>query len=443
MLHEARERGFAVPPDMLKSATSYLQNVAATDVEGLSEAGVRAYATYVLARGGMVPTTFLAAEEKHLVANHPKEWKGDLAGLYLAATYRLLKQDGKARAIADGITFGRERAVDTEWYYDRLAYDAQALYIVSRHFPERAARITPAEIDAIVDPIFRATYNTYSSAWSILALEAYAQTAGDAEAGALGAEELTVNGQVRALALPAASLLPAVPFSTAAKAIRFSSAGSFGAYYVVSEAGFDAGLPDKAVSKGVEVFRTYETADGKPAATVKLGDELTAVVRLRTVGPSSVGGLAIVDLLPGGFEPVIQAPAVHPNDASGQAGEEAGEEGSDGEGGEAEGDGQDSDEGTQAGESEGAGDEQVAAVARSFALSVALPGATFEPEFGDVREDRVVLYGAAGTEATVLKYAVKATNVGTYTIAPIQATALYDSTIIARGVAGKIAVVPR
>lgn len=437
MLLEARERGFAVPADMLKSATSYLQNVAATDVEGLPEAGVRAYATYVLARGGMVPTTFLAAEEKHLAANHPKEWKGDLAGLYLAATYRLLKQDGKARAIADGITFGRERAVDTDWYYDRLAYDAQALYIVARHFPERAARITPAEIDAIVDPIFRATYNTFSSAWSILALEAYAQTAGDAAAGALGAEELTASGQTRALALPAASLLPAVPFSTAAKAIRFSSAGSFGAYYVVSEAGFDTGLPDKAVSKGIEVFRTYETADGKPAATVKLGDELTAVVRVRTLGPSSVGGLAIVDLLPGGFEPVIQAPAAHPNDATG----EAGEEGGDGEGGEAEGDGQDSDEGAQAGE--GAGNDQVAAVARSFALSVALPGATFEPEFGDVREDRVVLYGAAGTEATVLKYAVKATNVGTYTIAPIQATALYDSTIVARGVASKIAVVPR
>jgi uncharacterized protein YfaS (alpha-2-macroglobulin family) len=442
MLLEARERGFAVPADMVKSATSYLQSVAATDVEGLPEAGVRAYATYVLARAGMVPTTFLAAEEKHLVANHPDEWKSDLAGLYLAATYRLLKQDGKARAIVDGLTFGRARAVDSDWYYDRLAYDSQALYIVARHFPERAARITPAEIDAIVDPIFRATYNTFSSAWSILALEAYAQTAGDAAAGALGAEELTAGGQARTLVLPAASLLPAVPFSAAATAIRFSSAGPFGAYYVVSEAGFDAGLPDKAVSKGIEVFRTYETADGKPAATVKLGEELTAVVRVRTLGRATVGGLAIVDLLPGGFEPVIQAPAAHPNDAAAAGAEEPGE----GDHVEPEGDGEEGNEsGAGEGEAEGdgAGDGDTAESARSFALSIALPGATFEPEFGDVREDRVVLYGAAGTEATVLKYAVKATNVGTYTIAPIQATALYDSTIVGRGVAGKITVVPR
>src|SRR6185369_8870760 len=141
MLIEAKERG-----------TAYLQAVAADDVEGLNEAGVRAYATYVLARGGMVPTSFLAAQEKHLNANHPKQWRSELAGLYLAATYRLLKQDRAARAIIDAVQFGRARATDSDWYYDRLAYDAQALYVIARHFPERASRITPAEIEAIMDP---------------------------------------------------------------------------------------------------------------------------------------------------------------------------------------------------------------------------------------------------------------------------------------------------
>ncbi len=65
------------------------------------------------------------------------------------------------------------------------------------------------------------------------------------------------------------------------------------------------------------------------------------------------------------------------------------------------------------------------------------------PEFGDVREDRVVLYGSAGGEVTELRYAIKATNVGTYTIAPVQATAMYDSTVVGRGAGGKIVVVPR
>jgi uncharacterized protein YfaS (alpha-2-macroglobulin family) len=212
--------------------------------------------------------------------------------------------------------------------------------------------------------------------------------------------------------------------------------GAFGAYYVVTESGFDTGVPDKPSSSFLEVFRSYETADGKAVTTVKLGDEIVAVVRVRTLNRPRVSGLAIVDLLPGGFEPVIQAPPAHPNDASGG---EDGERGGEGEG---EGDGQESGGGDE-GAGEGAHPGSTAESARSFALSVALPGNTFEPEFGDVREDRVVLYGTADTEVKQLKYVVKATNVGTYTVAPIQGTALYDSTVVARGVAGRITVVAR
>jgi len=54
-----------------------------------------------------------------------------------------------------------------------------------------------------------------------------------------------------------------------------------------------------------------------------------------------------------------------------------------------------------------------------------------------------VLYGTADAAVKELKYAVKATNVGTYTVPPVQASALYDSTVVARGTAGKLVVVPR
>ncbi len=81
--------------------------------------------------------------------------------------------------------------------------------------------------------------------------------------------------------------------------------------------------------------------------------------------------------------------------------------------------------------------------AASYALPIVLPGSTFAPEFGDVREDRVVLYGSAYSEVKELRYAIKATNVGKYTVPPVQASALYDSTIVARGTPGKMTVVPR
>jgi uncharacterized protein YfaS (alpha-2-macroglobulin family) len=444
MLIEAKERGFAVPAETLKTATAYLQTLAADDAEGLFDGGVRAYATYILTRGGMMTGAFAAAQEKHLQANHPKEWRGDLAGLYLAATYRLLKQERPARAIIDGITFGQTRDTNVDWYYDRLAYDAQALYIIARHFPERAARVTPQEIDAIVDPIFRGQYNTYSSAWSILALEAYGHTAAmatTAGAGALSVREI-VGGQPRPLVLPAASLLPVASFSAAATAVRFDAAGPFGAYWVLAEAGFDQAAPAQPMTHALEVFRTFEGPDGKPVTTVKLGEEITAIVRLRAIGRDHIGHLAIVDLLPGGFEPVVQSskPPGGPSEGDETA---ASDEGG---GGESQGEGEreaPSDNNAQANDEAAPGQGTGAEEASPFALSIALPGATFPLEFGDVREDRVVLYGPAESAVRELRYKIKATNVGTYVVPPVQAQALYDSTVIARGAGGKIVVTPR
>ena len=81
--------------------------------------------------------------------------------------------------------------------------------------------------------------------------------------------------------------------------------------------------------------------------------------------------------------------------------------------------------------------------AAAYELPIALPGSTFPLEFGDVRDDRVVLYGPAAAEMEELRYVIKATNVGTYTVPPVQARALYDNTVFARGQAGKLVVVPR
>jgi uncharacterized protein YfaS (alpha-2-macroglobulin family) len=455
MLIEARERGFAVPTEMIKAATGYLQTIAANDVEDLAQAGVRSYAIYVLTRGGMMTSAFAAAAEKHLVANHPKEWQHDLAGLYLAATYRLLQQDRAARDILGGLTFGLPRAPEGDWYSnDRLAFDAQALYIISRHFPERAARVTAVEIDKIVDPIFRGHYNTYSSAWSILALEAYGQRASEADApdtgkgssdASLKADEI-VGGQPRPLTLPT-SLLPVTSFSSGASAVRFEASGPFGAYWVLAEGGFDLQVSDKPESHALEIFRAYEGADGKPVSSVKLGEEITEIVRLRTLGRAQASHLAVVDLLPGGFEPVVQKAAAGTGGTSSA-------DAADGEEGDGEGDGEDQGEGEADDDDQAAGGVgqagadranggDVVEPAAAYELPIALPGGTFPLEFGDVREDRVVLYGPAAAEMEELRYVIKATNVGTYTVPPVQVRALYDNTVFARGQAGKLVVVPR
>lgn len=129
--------------------------------DDLAEERVRAYAIYLLTRNGMITSGFAAALEKHLEANHPKKWKQDATGAYLASSYRLLKQDRLARGIIEECKLGQWAGPpDHAHYYDGLAHDAQLLYLLARHFPERAAQVTPEMLDAMVQPIFRGTYNT-------------------------------------------------------------------------------------------------------------------------------------------------------------------------------------------------------------------------------------------------------------------------------------------
>jgi uncharacterized protein YfaS (alpha-2-macroglobulin family) len=414
LLVEARQRGFSVPGDMLKAALAYLQSLASQDADDLPGARLQAQATYVLTSNGQGTGRYLAAQLKHLEANHAKEWRGDLAGLYLAAASRLLKQERIVAGVLDAQKIGRPQATELEWYYDQLAHDAQVLYLLAKHFPERAAKLESADIDALATPIFNGSYTTYSSAWAILALETYGRAATAASAasdGKLAAAEV-IGGQVRPLVLPQ-TLLPLAPFTDQASAIRFTSRGPFDAFYVVGERGFDRGLPSQPVNKKIEVFREYTDGAGKPITSVKLGDEMQVHVRLRALGQAPIDQIAIVDLLPGGFEPVIQvkAKAEQP-----EAGEGEGEEHPEPEGDEASG---------------------------SFALPIALEGSTFDASYGDVREDRVVLYGAALPEVRELVYAARATNTGTYVVPPVMADAMYDRSVLSRSVAGKIVVVPR
>ena len=76
-------------------------------------------------------------------------------------------------------------------------------------------------------------------------------------------------------------------------------------------------------------------------------------------------------------------------------------------------------------------------------LPIALPSSTFTPDYGDVREDRVVLYGSAGADVVTFEYVIKATNAGHYVVPPVQAESLYDRSVRARGVGGDLQVVEK
>ncbi len=398
-LLEARDRGQPVPADLIASGNDYLRRLAGAEGEMLHDERARAYAIYLLTRQGIVTSNFAAALQKRLEEGHEKVWRKDIAAGYLAASYKLMKQDRAAERLIDGVETGTERRF--EHYYDGLGHDAQALYLVAKHFPERAKRLPPGALQGILKQVQRGGYNTLSSAYTILALDAYATTVGEGAGGKLSIAEVLRDGKHRAHDLPP-GLFPRVPFGADAAQIRFGATGDFAAYYVVAQTGFDRSPPATEVKNGIEVIREYASRNGQPVATVKLGDEIDVVLKFRAIDRDAIGSVALVDLLPGGFEVVLE-PQPQPR--------------------------------------RGEHEERPAPAAWRPPLGASPSG--WSPEYVDVREDRVVLYGRVERGVGQFVYRIKATNAGAFATPPAYAESMYERGLQARSLGGRIAVEKR
>lgn len=437
-LVEAKERGLAVPPDLLKRALEYTTELASRETENLEGERLRAYAVYVLTRSGVVTSQYLTSVQKSVEGSYEAKWKNDVLAAYLAASYKLLKQERKAQQLAKELKLGVLSEADADYanYYDPLIRDSVVLYILARHFPDRLAKLDGDVMLGLVGMVGKGSYNTLSSAYTILALDALAQVAGEQPAGQLSITELLDNGQKRPLVLPA-GLVPTTKFSPDISKLLIGSSGPLRAFYQTTQSGYDLSLPTQVIKQKLEVFREFKTTDGKDLQQVKLGDEVLVHLRLRAIQKdASYSNLAIIDLLPGGFEVVVRPPqsAEHEEEEKDNARDKA-ETGESDEGGD-HGEG----EGGEGGEGSHDSDSDSASAGASLPIAVE-DKTTWRPIYGDVREDRVVLYGTVTDDLKEFVYTIKATNVGSYVVPPLQGEGMYDRSILARSLGGKIVVV--
>lgn len=394
LMLEARELdlpGAAVPTDLLQKGIEYLQQLAASNPADMGGARSRAYATYLLTRNGAVTTPLVASLRETLDAKHAAVWKQDATASFLAASYQLLKQERPAAELIAPLVKQLEAgSADFRYadYTDPTIRDAQLLYLLARHFPARLKSLAPNTLQRFVAPLSKGRYNTLSSAWSILAIDAMARQLGSEALGKLSATQIDAKGVAVALKLPA-NLLPRVTFDAGTVKLKLANETALTTWYAVTQSGFDRVPPATELKSGLEVLREYIGADGKPATSVKIGDELTVKLSLRATalsgndpGAEQVGSVALTDLLPGGFEPVQQ------RDANGGA-------------------------------------STVSGPAMAFA---------------DVREDRVVIYASASNSVQTYSYRIRATNAGEFVVPPAWAQGLYERERQARSLAGKVVV---
>ncbi len=387
-LLEAQQRGQAAPRDVLERGGEWLAQFAAADNGDLGLERARAYAIYVLTRLGRVASNHANAQVERLDARYKRAWRSDITAAWLAAAYQNMKQTALANELAGGVKFSdpaRPWAVDNSdraggFVYTPAVHDAQLAYLLARHFPERLRRTAPAALAALTADV--RSHNTASAAWTVLALDAWAAAADTAPAAALAIEEGLTGDRRRTLTAEGTAVRRAA-FSGEATALRFTAPRGIRAFYTASLAGYDRAPPKTELRQGLEITRDYLDAAGKPVTTIRQGDELTVRVRFRTLAKRELWDGVVVDVLPGGFEPIL-------DDAASRA-----------------------------------------------------AGGAWQPDYVDVREDRVIAFGPIGPAMRELTYRIRATTAGRFTVPPAYAESMYDPAAQARSLGAQVVVEAR
>ena len=297
-LLEARDRGQKVPPEMLASLDEWLTGFASTPAPTLEDGRLRAYAVYLLARQGIKPAAALSNVEQELSHRQAQTWPADLAAAYLASTYRLMQRNSDADRLIRGVPWSaQKRQWPDDVYYDPVVHDAQLLYLLARHFPERTGSVPSSALEGIGQAVSGNRVSSLSAAYTLLALDAYAQAA---------APQVKL-GIVLAGRPQASTSKVSVP--TGMSSVQFTREGSLPAYYSVDESGFDRNPPASEINRGLEVIHEFLDGKGNVTAKVKVGEEFWVRLRLRSTDRGRVSQIAVVDLLPGGVEPTLDRQA--------------------------------------------------------------------------------------------------------------------------------------
>ncbi len=376
-LIEAQNQGFAVPSSMLQRVQAWLREYSTTAASDIYQARVRANAIYLLTRMGMVTTNALVDLQDSLEKQFGDEnWQSDLAAAYMAASYSLLKNSDMAEKLIDNYRLSHTDRKSYTDFDSVLTQDSQYVFLLAKHFPERVKRLKGDDILGLTEKVFRGEYNTIAAAYTVLALGAYSELA----LPQASAENITFKAS---LENASEKLLQTVfePFARAAypvEAEQIEIEGNAPLFYLDVQTGYDKRAPAEPVRQNLEVVRTFLDSNGNEVTTFEQGKELTVRLRVRTLDGEYRTNVAVVDLLPGGFE-----------------------------------------------------------VERE---SVTRTAHGWQPDYVDIREDRVVYYGSFDSNVRELTYKVKLTAAGRFIVPPTHAESMYDRSVRASTVASAFTV---
>lgn len=371
-LIEAQSWGYPLPADMLQSGLNYLHYYASRPALTLDEARNRANAIYLLTRTGVVTSNYLVDLEESLTKNHAKTWRKSILASYMAATYKLLQKDLVAENLIreyqlDSTDAERSGFIDNDDFHSPLSQDAQYIYLLAKHFPSHAKELSGKQLSKLTTPIFKGQYNTISAAYSILALGAQSQLTLANDQAAEIVFSAWLNGQKKTVLEAQLKPFLTADYAPDSDQLSIQSKHATPLYFLNIESGFAQQLPTAPIREGLEIERDFIDQQGNKIRSFEQGKEITVRLKVRALDNKKLTHIAVIDLLPGGFE-----------------------------------------------------------VIRS---SLSRNASHWQADYIDSREDRVIYYGDFDNRVRELTYQVKLTAQGEFVVPPSYAESMYDRSI--------------
>jgi uncharacterized protein YfaS (alpha-2-macroglobulin family) len=376
-LTEARNGGYYVAPGVMAKLLQAVRDIAGGSGSSLYNLSSRSYAIYILTLNEIVTTPLLESLKRDLSRNN-REAETDFPGLYLAGTYSLLKKESDASALLGRIKRAMAKD-DSLLYIDKLMYHAVYLNILARHFPQRLRDLSDSLLLSMAEELEQQSYTTISANYALMAVDAYLKVVPDGETGNFTVMEILRENQRRPLK-PEGRTLFTAPFSAEAEKIRLENPDPLNLFYQITTAGFDRETPETEIKNGIEVYREFLNESGQIINAAQVGDLVQVKLNFRSLSGGNISNVALVDMLPAGLEADIDS------------------------------------------------------VRRAGSNS------SWQADYIDIREDRIVAYGTLTGSIGTFTYNARAINTGSFIVPPLFAEAMYDKSVWALRPQGKLEV---
>lgn len=316
LLLTLRDSGAATPEGLSRNVLDVLERIVGRSPSSLGDARVKLYGAWVLQRDGRIMTQEVTRLEQWLKDN-AKGWEHDLAAAFLADCYDMLRLRRKAEQLMPTalppvtltpvtLTPGTDDA-----FLSAGAARALHAFMILRHFPERKGQL---RMNDLLDSAFSTNATTVDMGLAARTLLTAADAAPSLPRGlrlacAQYAPGFTPAGDRTAQAPDAPegnTLVLDAPGCTRYQVDM--PQGETGWSLLVAAEGFDR-TPMASAANGIELQRRYLDARGEAVTAARLGDVLTVELTVRA--KADIDNVVLVDLLPGGFEAVLEknAPA--------------------------------------------------------------------------------------------------------------------------------------